>query len=93
MSVAVELLGAVGPIWSVPGLILWLFWQLYCPFPNHTTKLQQWHEDLTQRLKRIEIVQIAISEEVGGVDEETIKEVHGKGGLSADDLKAEEISK
>jgi len=90
MSVAVELLGAVGPIWSVPLFLVWLMWELYCPFPEYSTKLQQWHTDLTTRLERIEVAQIAISEEVSGVDEKTIKDIHGRTGLSASDLKEEQ---
>jgi len=89
MSVAVELLGAVGPIWSVPLFLVWLMWELYCPFPSHTTKLQQFHNDFTERLKQMELIQVAFAEEVTGVDEEIVKEVHDQEDLAVSDLKSD----
>lgn len=84
-GLGLELLNSIGPAWGWSVFLGWFFYQLYNPF--WCTKLQQFHRDLTERLERIEITQLAIGEEVAGVDEEVIAEVHGKRGLSTSDLK------
>jgi len=83
------LVGAVnslGPSWGWLALAMWLAWQLYCPLPNHETKLQSAHNDLTTRLNQIEITQIALGEYVDGVDAERIRRLHGAESLSPNDL-------
>ena len=87
MSLLVDILDIIGPEWGVPIFMVWLTWELYCPFPNHTTKLQQFHNDLTARLERIEVTQISMAEEVAGVDESEVREIHGESGLKTSDLK------
>lgn len=84
MAVA-EIAAQIGPSWGWLVFLVWGAYQLYWPF--QTTKLQQYHEDFTHRLQRIEMTQIALSEEVAGVNEKQIKEIHGEKGLSVSDLK------
>lgn len=76
MSLLTEILVTNGPTVGWALVILWGMWQLYCPLPNHTTKLQQFHDDLTLRLRRIELTQIALAEEVTNVDEGAVRNLH-----------------
>jgi len=64
----------------------WILWELYCPIPNHQTKLQQYHHDFTTRLKRIEVGQVALAAQVEAVDEDKYKDLHNKDSLSPADL-------
>ncbi len=75
----------LGPEWGWALVFSWVLYQLYNPLWE--TKLQQFHHDLTHRLERIEITQVSIAEEVESVDEEFVKEVHGRSGLTTGDLK------
>jgi len=79
----------ISPVWGWVVLIVWVNYQLYWPFWE--TKVQQFHNDLTTRLRRIEITQVALSEEVSGVDSESVKDIHGHESLSASDLKNESL--
>jgi len=87
VSTVVSLLNNVGPAWGWAIAFIWLTWQLYCPIPKHETKLQSWHGDLTERFERIEIGQVAISEEVEDVDATKIRDIHEKQGLTTEELK------
>ena len=85
MSVLIDIIGGVGPAWGWLAFFGWGTYQLYWPFSQ--TKLQHFRDDFTGRLKRIEVTQVALSEELDGVDEGTIKELHGQEELSTADLK------
>jgi hypothetical protein len=87
MPVVDSVVSSLGPAWTPVIAFAWLLWELYCPIPGHTTKIQQYHEDMTARLERIEVTQIALSEEVAGVNESRVKEVHGQEDLSVSELK------
>lgn len=87
MSVLIDLLIQFGPMWGWLILFVWGTWQLYCPLPNHTTKLQAFHDDFSGRLQRIELTQIALAEEVANIDEQDVRDLHGEESLRASDLK------
>lgn len=78
----------VGPTWGWLAFFGWIFYQLYWPFSQ--TKIQTFHEDMTTRLERIEIIQVALGEEVTDINENKIKDVHGQTDLSSSDLKTGE---
>lgn len=82
------MIDTVGPSWGWLVGFSWLMYQLYNPF--YQTKLQQYHHDLSARFHRVEVVQVAISEEIDGIDEDFVKELHGQSGLSTNDLKQRE---
>lgn len=83
----VAFIDSVSPVWGWVALILWVYYQLY--WPVWTTKIQEFHEGLSGRLQRIEITQVALAEEVTGVDSDQVREIHGQEKLSVTDLKDE----
>jgi len=82
----------VGPQWGPIVPFLWLLWQLYCPFPNHETKLQTWFGSLTERFDRVEKGQIALAEEIRTVDEGKFREIHEGDELTTSAFKDEDGS-
>jgi len=86
-DIVVTLIDSLGPSWGWIGLGTWVLWQLYCPLPNHCTKLQQVRRDFTERLRVIETTQIALAEEVAGVDEGEVRTLHGEDGVTVSQLK------
>lgn len=87
MSLLLDLVNSIGPAWGWAIVILWTTWQLYCPLPNHKTKVQRFHDDFTGRLRRIELIQIALAEEVADVNEHQVRDLHGEDGLTSSDIK------
>lgn len=85
LSSAATLLNELGPAWTPLGAFVWLLYQLYWPY--HETKIQNYHHQLSRRLERIEITQVALAEEVGGVSAKEVKAIHDKDSLSTSDLK------
>lgn len=86
-DIIVGLINSLGPSWGWIALGSWLVWELYCPLPSHTTKLQQFHNDLTTRLRVIETTQIALAEEVAGIDQNEVRTLHGEDGITVSQLK------
>ena len=75
--------------WFGPGFaaFVWLLWELYCPLPNHTTKLQSFHNDLTTRFQRLEVGQISLAEQIEDADEDRFREIHDKDRLTTEAFK------
>lgn len=64
-------------------------YQIYWPLGE--TKFQRFQHDLTSRLDRIEVTQIAMAEEVGGMDEDSVQDLHERNGLRPSSLKDDDI--
>lgn len=75
----------ISPTWGWALTMGWILYQLYNPFWE--TKIQKFHNDLTDRFERIEVTQVAIAEEVSGMDADEVKDAHGKEGLTTSELK------
>lgn len=85
LMVTIGEIGNISPVWGWLVMAVWVMYQLYWPFWE--TKIQHFHNDLSRRLYRIEVVQVSLAEEVPNVDADRVKEIHDKARLSSSDLK------
>ena len=85
MSVVGTLVSLTAFEWGWVAVVLWVFEQLYNPLWE--TKLQGFHNDLTTRLSKIEVVQISMAQEVEGVSDSEVSSLHDHDDLDPSDLK------
>lgn len=78
MALPWDIINTLGPSWGWLVFFAWILWEIYSPIPNHETKFQQFHGDLTARLERHEIGQISLAEEVDGVRATKYRQIHGR---------------